>query len=68
MDDLVKDEELPVLNQYIICIVWDYDNDSVDVNFEGLNRMEAIGLLDTALDKVRNDAFWADESEWDEDE
>lgn len=62
----VLDDEMPTLNIFVITVAWDYDTGEVTVDSTGLNKMEAIGLLDTALDKVRNDAFWAEMDEYDE--
>lgn len=33
----------------IITIVWDRDDDSLSVNYEGLNYFETIGMLSHAL-------------------
>lgn len=61
-------EEMPELNRSIITIVWDWDTGAVEVDSTGVNKMEAIGILDTALDKVRNDAFWESEHEEEDDD
>lgn len=36
-------------NVSIITIVWDRDDDSLSVNYEGLNYFETIGMLSHAL-------------------
>lgn len=51
----------------VITIVWDLDEDKIRCNYDGLNRMEALGLLTTALDMVHNVNIY-DGSEYDEDE
>lgn len=61
-------EEMPELNRSIITIVWDWDTGAVEVDSTGVNKMEAIGILDTALDKVRADSFWDSEPEEESDE
>lgn len=39
----------------VITIVWDTDDDSIDVSWEGLNPMEARGVLISTLDMARSD-------------
>lgn len=48
---------LPESNVRIVSIVWDLDTDTINVNWEGLSRFEAVGILDAAIDAVKDAAF-----------
>lgn len=55
-------------NIKVISVVWDLDTDKLNCNWEGLNRMEALGMLTLALDAVHNiDYFDGSEEEYEED-
>lgn len=39
-------------NVSIITVVWDRDDDSLSINYEGLNYFEAVGMLSHALTSI----------------
>lgn len=53
-DEVEFDLQYEEPNIKVITVVWDVDADKFRCNWTGLNRMEAIGLLTTALDAVHN--------------
>ena len=53
-------------NLKIITIVWDYSDDSIDVSWEGMDSMQAVGVLLSTLDVVRSGAAFDDEDEEDD--
>ena len=59
------EEELPELELSIITIVLNRDTGEVEVNHEGMNYLEAIGVLTVALNQIQDEPFFAD---WSEDE
>lgn len=56
------------LNISILTVVYDRDTGQVEVNWDGMNYLEAIGALTVAMNEVQESPFFdAFESEDDED-
>lgn len=58
-------EELPELDMAILTVVLDRMTGEVEVNYEGMNYLEAIGILSVALNQVQDEPLeeWDDEDE-----
>lgn len=62
------EEELPELELSIITIVLNRDTGEVEVNHEGMNYLEAIGVLTVALNQVQDEPLFVDWSEDDDED
>lgn len=62
------EEELPELDISIISIVLHRETGEVEVNYEGMNYLEAIGILTVALNQVQEDPLFADWSDEDDED
>lgn len=59
------EEELPELDIAVISVTLDRMTGEIEVNHEGMNYLEAIGVLTVALNQIQDEPFFAD---WSEDE
>lgn len=62
------DEQLPDLQMDIITITLDRDTGRVEVDYQGMNYLEAIGCLTVALTQVQEIPFEMDFEDWSDDE
>lgn len=64
----MSEEELPELDISVISIVLHRETGEVEVNYEGMNYLEAIGVLTVALNQVQEDPLFADWSDDDDED
>lgn len=58
---------MPELDVAVITLVLDRKSGRVEVNYDGMNYLEAIGVLTVGLNQVKETPFEI-ELEWDDDE
>ena len=62
-------EEMPELDIEVISVTLDRTTGRVDLNHEGMNYLEAIGVLTVALNQLQETPFELELEDWsDEDE
>lgn len=68
---MAEDLEFPDLGIEVISVTLDRVTGRVELNHEGMNYLEAIGVLTVALNQLQETPFdleYDDESEYDDDE
>lgn len=60
--------ELPDLDMDVISVTLDRISGRVAVNYEGMNYLEAIGVLTVALNQVQETPFELELEDWSNDE
>lgn len=61
-------DEMPEISLEIMSITLDRTTGAVEVDYQGMNYLEAIGVLTVALNQIQDEPLFADWSEDEEDQ
>ena len=51
------EQQLPEVRAAVVSITWDWENETGDINHDGLNHYEALGMLIRACDWMRGKRY-----------